>query len=228
MQVPPYIPQPVEIPNNLTQEKYLVRLGFVRRVAALHMLTLGIVAALVLAPIPQMPLPTAVLLTVGCLIALVSLRRIEKGQKYEQIISLVLFPLMLVSMALTIQGLDAIGWPMWALPVGVVLAQLYTFVSGRDLSYIVMFLLPLVLGVTGIIVYGIWASIDRGTIFGACILHGTVLFYYVYDLASLLSRRRLGEELGAVIDLYRDPLNFLSYTIRVIRHWRKYSVWGRP
>ncbi len=227
MQVPPYIPQPVEIPNNLTQEKHLVRLGFVRRVAALHLLTVLIIGGLVALPVPGLPLPTAVALMLGSLIALVSLRRIEKGQKYEQIVSLVLFPLMLVSLAMVIEGLQSIGWPVWAIPVGIVIAQLYTFLSGRDMSYIVMFLIPAIIGMACIAAYGFLQQFSIEKILGACALHCTVLFYYVYDLASLLSRRRLGEELGAVIDLYRDPLNFLSYTIRVIRHWQKHRVWGR-
>lgn len=228
MQVPPYIPQPVEIPNNVTQEKYLVRLGFVRRVAALHLLTVFVLMGLVLAPIPLIPLAPSITMTVICLVALVSLRRMEKGKKYEQVVSFVLFPLMLASLALVIEGLGAIGWPIWALPVGVLLAQIYTFLCGRDLSYIVMFLLPLAVGIAIIAGYGMWKGLPATTIVGGCVMHGAVLFYYVYDLASLLSRRRLGEELGAVIDLYRDPLNFVSYTGRVVRHWQKHRVWGRP
>lgn len=227
MQVPPYIPQPVEIPNNVAQEQYAARLRFVRKVAALHFLTLCIVVGLSISPLEPLSLPTSLPLMIGCLLALVSLRRIEKGKPYEQLVSFVLFPLMLVSLAMVVDGLGIIGWPVWALPIGIVIAQAYTFLCGRDLSYIVMFLLPTLLGTIAIVSYGVWKGIPVKTILGACALSGTALFYYVYDLASLLSRRRLGEALGAVIDLYRDPLNFLSYSMRVVRHWRKYRAWGR-
>ena len=50
------------------------------------------------------------------------------------------------------------------------------------------------------------------------------LFYYVYDLASILKRRRPNEILMAALDLHRDFLNFFSYSIRVIRHWYKFRI----
>jgi hypothetical protein len=50
----------------------------------------------------------------------------------------------------------------------------------------------------------------------------------VYDNASLLARRRLGEELGAVVDLYRDVLNVFGWVVRVLAHWRKHRIWNIP
>ncbi|HCD99673.1 MAG TPA: hypothetical protein DER07_01365, partial [Armatimonadetes bacterium] len=52
------------------------------------------------------------------------------------------------------------------------------------------------------------------------------LFFLVYDLAAVLTRRLPKEEWGAVVDLYRDALNFLTYSVRVVRHWRKHRIWS--
>ena len=51
------------------------------------------------------------------------------------------------------------------------------------------------------------------------------VIYWVYDLASLLARRRQGEELAAVVDLYRDVFNFFGYAVRMIKHWQKHKIW---
>jgi FtsH-binding integral membrane protein len=60
----------------------------------------------------------------------------------------------------------------------------------------------------------------------ACLINVVYLSYLVYDLAALLTRRRLGEEVGAVLDLYRDVLNMFSYPIRVWKHWRTHKIWS--
>ena len=52
------------------------------------------------------------------------------------------------------------------------------------------------------------------------------LTFYVYDLASLLARRRIGEEWAAVVDLYRDVLNVFGWIVRVFAHWRKHKIWN--
>jgi hypothetical protein len=60
----------------------------------------------------------------------------------------------------------------------------------------------------------------EATFWGAAGL-GYVLFF-VYDLAALLSRRRLREVPAAVADLYRDLLNFITYSVRIVLHWRRF------
>ncbi len=49
--------------------------------------------------------------------------------------------------------------------------------------------------------------------------------YLLYDMASLLARRRVGEEFAAVVDLYRDVFNFFGYAVRMVKHWRKHRIW---
>ena len=53
------------------------------------------------------------------------------------------------------------------------------------------------------------------------------IFYVVYDLSALLTRRRLGEEMGANADLFRDILNFTTYWARVRSHWRRHPIWQK-
>ena len=50
------------------------------------------------------------------------------------------------------------------------------------------------------------------------------LFYLVYDLASLLSRRKSDESWASVVDLYRDVFNFLGYFPRVMIHWNRHRI----
>ena len=45
MVVPNYIPDPIEIPNNVTEQPYLVRLAYIRRVLSLHLLSVIATAA---------------------------------------------------------------------------------------------------------------------------------------------------------------------------------------
>lgn len=44
-----------------------------------------------------------------------------------------------------------------------------------------------------------------------------LVFYWVFDLAMILRRRRYGEEIQAAVDLYRDLLNFVGFPVRLLR-----------
>jgi FtsH-binding integral membrane protein len=76
----------------------------------------------------------------------------------------------------------------------------------------------------------IWAVEPTAIRFPISVLAANVLYltYWVYDLASLLARRRRGEELAAVVDLYRDVLNIFGYVARCIGHWKKHRIWVLP
>jgi FtsH-binding integral membrane protein len=227
MYVPNYIPPPIEVPNNVTEERYPQRLGFIRRVTVLHLLSLLIVGGLSMLDLPSIKL-SASAVEIGSLLVVFSVVRITtRATKMDQIISLCLAPLLLVSLALLARTLNQSGWPVWGVVVGAASSVLYAFLCGRDFSFVGQFCLGLIVSSTALAVV---ATTFRMSTHQAAFLLGTnaaFLFYVVYDSASLLARRRLGEEAAAVVDLYRDVLNVFGYFVRVARHWRKHKIWAR-
>lgn len=227
MNVPPYIPPPIEIPGNVTTKPHRVIVGFVRRVALSHYLSALIVAAVaVFGPSAENTTAPAVAALVS--LALLSLlRRVGKVWQGELAVSLPLFAAFLVVLGLTARSLLDDGYPVGAPLVGLTCALVYTVLCGRDLSYVGMYVLSLLASTALLVAMGLWRGMLASDLWFAASLNTLYLTYYVYDLASLLSRRRLGEEIGAMIDLYRDALNFLSYSVRVVRHWRRHRIWSK-
>ncbi len=227
MYVPNYIPDPIEIPRNVTQEPYLARVAFIKRVASLHFATLVIVLAIAYSPIG---LPTAMawwplaVMILGLAVIRVALRR---GAKEAKVSSILLIPLLIV-VGLALNPVVLSGRPLWTLILGPGFALVYCILCGRDFSFVGQYLLSLIASSTTIAALAVMApsSIDNAR-FGL-IVNAAYLTYWVYDLASLLARRRLGEEFAAVVDLYRDVLNIFGYIARCIGHWRKHRIWVLP
>ncbi|MCH7946107.1 MAG: hypothetical protein IIC73_08870, partial [Armatimonadetes bacterium] len=114
------------------------------------------------------------------------------------------------------------GSPVWIIGLGYVLASLYGVFCGRDFSFVgqvvlTIIVLTIILSATTLLSALAWPDAVR---WGLLTL--AYVSYYVYDLAALLSRRRLGEAPAAVADLYRDLLNFITYTVRIVLHWRRF------
>ena len=78
------------------------------------------------------------------------------------------------------------------------------------------------LGLCAII--GEWLGYSGVQITTSMVLGLAYFSYYIYDLAALLQRRKGQDPWLAVMDLYRDILNFVSYTFRVIHHWRNFRI----
>jgi FtsH-binding integral membrane protein len=226
LNVPPFIPQPTEIEGNVTQEPYAVRIGFVRRVVATHVATAALVLGAAMIA-PEAPTNQTILGTVALLAALAFVRTAALGARWEQAASAVLLPALIWSLGVTVRSATAEGWPAWAPACGLCAGALYVLFCGRDLSFVGMFVLGLAASSVAIVVLSHFTPMEPLEIGTAISLNALYLLYVVYDLASLLSRRRLGEEVGAAIDLYRDLLNFVGYGARVIRHWRRHRIWTK-
>lgn len=228
MYVPPFVPQPIEIPRNVAQEPYLVRLGFIRRVAVLHLLSVLIVASMTLLPQPPVITTQAGLVVLLILVLLSLIRGVAKGRDADQKLSSFILPLLFLALAVWLRALYDQGWAVWAMGLGIGCAALYIGFCGRDLSFVGMFVMALLASsiLVAVLSWRLEISGPHATI--ALSLNAMFLFYYVYDLAALLTRRRLNEELGAVVDLYRDILNGLTYPIRVYHHWRENNIWSPP
>lgn len=227
MYVPNYVPDPIEIPGNVTEEPYRDRVAFIKRVAALHCVTLLIVGAVAYSPI-ALPVqaswwPLAIMI-LGLAVIRVALRR---GPREAGVSSWLLVPL-LFSVGLALNPIQASGFPLWTAILGPAFALIYCVLCGRDFSFMGQYLLSLIASSTAIAALAVGApsTLDHGRY--ALLVNAAYLTFWVYDLASLLARRRLGEELAAVVDLYRDVLNIFGYVARCIGHWRKHRIWVLP
>lgn len=225
MYVPPFVPQQIEIPGNVATERYMVRLNFIRRVVVAYAMSVAIIMGLSYFP-RSLSLGQSAGLTLLALLALSMVRGLVKGKRYEQALSAVVAPVLFLGISQMVAFGPELGWPQWLIGIAPLGILIYIWACGRDLSFMGMFVLcATFLGVvlaaakfTGIIdIIVFWEAFAFGLVY---------IFFFVYDLAALLTRRRLGEEVGATLDLYRDVLNFTTYTVRVIRHWRKHRIWS--
>jgi hypothetical protein len=224
--VPNYVPDPLEVPANVTEEPYPFRVAYIRRVTLLHLASLAVVAGLAMLDWPKLgPLPAALALAL-VLVGLDLWRIRQRGRPLEASVSAWMLPLPLAATAWFAHELGAFGWPVAAPLAGAVCAAVYTVLCGRDFSFVGCTLLALIASSVGLAALSVHFDLSTQEAAMALVGNGAYLVYLQYDLASLLARRRRHEELAAVVDLYRDIFNVFGYVIRVWRHWRKHRIWG--
>ncbi|MEZ0325428.1 MAG: hypothetical protein ACAH95_05945 [Fimbriimonas sp.] len=228
MIVPNFIPDPLEVPGNVTEQPYTLRLKFIRSVTWLYLVSICLLGLLMTLPMPRIGPWMAAAGLASVLIALEVWRIIARGKDIEGTVSAAMLPVVLVAVALVLSEFRAAGWPVWQLLVGPTCAVIYTALCGRDYSFLGNFALSLI--ASAVVVAGVGDAMHL-TIAQAAFAQATnlaLLSYFLYDLASLLSRRRMSEQLAAVTDLYRDVLNFFGYFIRVVKHWQRHRIWSLP
>ena len=229
MYVPNYVPEPLEVPGNIAEGRDQARLAFIRRVAILHLLSLACVCLLTRLLFPYTGLVSVLLALAVCLSALDLIRIGLRGKASEARISSLCLPAVLVLVAWAARETSIAGWPAFPPVIGAVCVVIYTLVSGRDFSFVGCCLLSLIASSAAIAAWSITAGYDRAQAAFALGSNGLFVTYLVYDSASLLARRRQGEELAAIVDLYRDVFNFFGYAVRIVKHWRKHRIWtARP
>lgn len=228
MNVPPYIPEPIEIPGNVSEERRSVCLAFVRKTALLHSISVALIIAVAAYPKQLYPLEASIGVFFTVLLVLSLIRGLEKGRPLDLKLSALCLPILIVSVGDMARAMWNAGWPIWALPIGIAYCLAYTFLSGRDHSFVGEYVLALAASSITIALMAPHVNPEKPNTGWALLANAVFLFYYVYDSAALLTRRRKGEELAAVVDLYRDLLNCLTYSVRVYQHWRKYNIWSWP
>lgn len=165
---------------------------------------------------------------VGLLLLMLCLIRIgNRATKWDHIISSTLLPVLLIVLATTVKALNLAGIPVWGACAGVGCAAVYAQFCGRDFSFVGQYFLALVVSSVGLAVLAVSLGMPPASAALLLGINAVYLSYIVYDLASLLARRRLGEEAAAVVDLYRDVFNIFGYTVRVARHWKRHKIWAR-
>ena len=226
MIVPNYVPDPLEVPNNVTLESYSHRLIFVRRVVFAFVLSfLPILVSFFALRDVHLDATVATLYLVGVVIALEFERILLRSHLIEATVaSALLYPFLSLIGFVAHQWFNS-GFPVWAFLPGPLALALYTALCGRDFSFVAAYFLSIIPSAIGIAV--VVESWHMPTQIGylAHAINAVWLFYVIYDLASLMARRRSNEVFAAVVDLYRDHFNLFGYIPRVINHWRKYRIW---
>ncbi len=220
--VQPYFPEPETIPNSVAAEPYEVRLRFVRTVVMLHLVSAAAVASTVIWAWKRELTVTTWPGALALLLVLSLFRKFRPA--FDFAITLLALPPFLFMLGLQLHLTNDEGFPVYGLGLSLVAATVYTVLAGRDFSFVGCYMLAGGSTVLTMLVANHWLGLPPLGLAAGIILALAYLFYFVYDLASLLSRRRLGEPLLAVSDLYRDVLNILTYSIRVLHHWRTFRI----
>ena len=160
-----------------------------------------------------------------CLVTLDFLRIAIRGKAAEARASGLCLPAVLVLTAWVIRETQLAGWPVYQGAIGPSCIALYAMLSGRDFSFVGCALLSFIASSAAVAGMASAGDFDRTHAAFALGTNGVFVLYVVYDLASLMARRRKGEELAAVVDLYRDIFNFFGYAVRIVKHWQKHRIW---
>ena len=228
MYVPNYVPEPLEVPGNVTLERYPVRLAFIRRVTLLHAASLCLVAGIAWLPArTPRPMPLiAVLAVLAATMLLLDFVRVRlRGRPKEAFWSVALAPAVAIATGIAARVAVLDGYPVWSALVGPAFALAYTLLCGRDYSFVGCGLLALIGSSVTLAGLAVQTHMGHRAAAWALGFNAAYLVYFVYDLASLMSRRRRGEEMAAVVDLYRDVFNVFGYVPRVVRHWNEHRIW---
>jgi len=226
--VPNFVPEPLEVPQNVTAAPYRQRVRFIRAVLNWHAASV-LLAALIyrvyleFAPEIHFPLSSVVLTLVGLLLLLDLWRIRTRGYTREAKWSRLALPFLSALCGVLFAGVPA--FPAYALAIGCLSVTAYANFSGRDFSFPAAFLVGFFGSAAVIAFIDIRTRVPAGTTAIALGTNFVFLFYLVYDLASLQARRHTNETIAGAVDLYRDVFNIFGYVPRVVIHWRKHRIW---
>ncbi|RYG39193.1 hypothetical protein EON81_01680 [bacterium] len=226
MYVPNFVPEPLEVPGNVTLLSWRERLRFVKRVIGTHFFSVLAIWGLSLVLRPEVRQLWAWGAAFGSLLLLDMVRIARRGRTDEAALSIAFSPLALVTLAVAFGASAREGWPVWALPVAPAMLFLYAWIADGDFSFVGANLLAGIGSLVTVSSICLGVHSAKGQAAWAILFALGYLTYIVYDLASLQSRRRESETGGAVVDLYRDVFNIFGYVLRVIAHWRRHRIWS--
>ncbi|MBV6458525.1 MAG: hypothetical protein HONBIEJF_01656 [Fimbriimonadaceae bacterium] len=223
MNVPPIFPEQIVIPGNIADASYMVRLGFIRRVVYLHLIPVVVTAASSLYWI-EPPVARWWMLWLASLVVLSGLRAYTAPRPLAVAVHWAALLVCCFTTGQFARELRYDGFATVLLVVAALAATLYAALCGRDFSFVGQFVMAWLAIILGAVALRVFSAQTGPEIISGWVLATAWLFYFVYDLAALLTRRRSGEEVFAVTDLVRDLLNFVTYPWRVIKHWRTIRI----
>lgn len=225
MYVPNYVPEPEAMPGNVTQEPYARRLLFIRETLyrfGMWVLFITLIAWLLPKQFASDPKFLGVwLLSLG----LLSLARtVGRGKIWEVRISPVLVLICISTTALAARTATVFHFPAWSILAGLGCFTLYAMICGRDFSFVGGYVLALIASSTIIAFVMVEEALTSLQSWQAILWNAFVLFYLVYDLASLMCRRKRDEVTAASVDLFRDIFNLCGWIPRVVMHWYRHRI----
>ena len=227
MPLMPYFPEPIEVPGAVGRGKHAEAIRFARILTGTHALT--IIFTALWAFLPQvnpsvwLPDPTdGLFVFLGGLLALTVWRRAIKSPWLDAAGSTLLLVPTLAGLASMGSVGFLLGWPVWCIPAMAFLAALYSLLCGRDFNFsgqCILSLLTITVALIALAALGKIAPIEAAHGVSMSLIYGV---YIAYDGAMVMRRRRNGEALASVADIYRDLLNFITYSFRIWSHWRRF------
>jgi len=216
-------PEPYTVPNNTDEQSYVVKVRFIKKCLTGHLIS--VFAATACAVYLRIPLtdPQLILILAGILIALTIIRFSLRSGKIEQIFSTGFLLAALPIIGQLGRDIQELGFPIIAFPITAVLIGIYALGVGRDFSF------PGMVGVCSIALAPIlWILRAQGIEMLEMVAVGWFLgtlyvTYLSYNMAMILKRRQPNEFISVVADFLRDLLNFTTYPVRVLFHWRGYN-----
>jgi hypothetical protein len=224
MFVPNYVPEPEQIPGSVTTEPYRMRLAFIRQVLQCFVGSVGLVIGVGLLLPGKLPL---LQVSIGLLLTLFlvsGIRSLLRGTELEPKVTALSLPIVIFMFALATRTWTAAHFPAWSILAGIASFGIYATFCGRDFSFVGGFTLSLIVSSVFIAFVMVEEGMTTQRSVQALLWNAGGLFYLVYDLAALLSRRKASEGWAAVVDLYRDVFNFLGYFPRVLIHWNRHRI----
>jgi hypothetical protein len=224
MFVPNYVPEPEQIPGSVTKEAYAMRLTFIRRVLSCFIGSVGFVVGIGLLLPKTIEVRLATIVLLGVLLLVSAIRSILRGTDLEAKLTAWTLPVVIVTLGLVSRSWTADHFPTWSILAGISCFGIYAAVCGRDFSFVGGYALSLIVSSVFIAFVMVEEQMTTQRSTQALAWNAAGLFYIVYDLAALLSRRKSTESWAAVVDLYRDVFNFLGYFPRVLIHWNRHRI----
>jgi FtsH-binding integral membrane protein len=225
---PPLLPEPITVPGNVADGDYNFRVRFVKLVGLAHLLSiavLGAVVAICLKPSalvelsqhgPERFVPLAFLVLIALSI----------GRRLAPFGQLLLLGALLLSAGAALsfwiaswhdsfpEFMEAAGFTLLAAWGTLVLYNLF---CGRDYSFMGEFMISWMVTVAVTVVVSIQSRLTVAEALTIGVAATGALVYWTYDLAMILRRRTPAEPIQAIVDLYRDLLNFVGFPVRILR-----------
>ena len=229
MYVPNYIPEPIEIPGNVSDAPWKVQLRFLRLFAAMVLGSLLLVLSFENIWSYQFAayrtsLWSLAIWTSVSIVGLSLVRTFFRKSKWELLATIPIFLLVLDQIAKVSIELAKLGWPMNAALSGIFCATTYTFLCGRDFSFMGQWALSLICSSIGLAMWAVhfqWSGENASRVLA---LNFIFLTYFCADSARLMGRRKPSDVWLAVVDLFRDELNIFGYAIRCWKHWKRHQI----
>ncbi|MFN7171287.1 MAG: hypothetical protein ACK4P3_00670 [Fimbriimonadaceae bacterium] len=227
LSVPPVFPEPATVAGNVADASRAVQVQFLRTTWLMILLCLAYVFSWAVFYNPPMIQGTLTYFLAVAASVVLSVLRLTPG---KPVVKLVISGLIFI-VAGPLYGSLLVQLEIDGMPLGLMLlfatlvAYLYAQLTGRDYSFLGQFLVSLSAGLacflfmertTGDLGWHLWGPVAIWLV---------ICFYLSYNLACVMRRRRPEEWIESALDMFRDPLNLLTYPVRVIQHWHRYPVW---